>query len=84
MKYTRLRNFLGLLSGEVSRSRNVFQHGVGWFTNLRGNIVIARGTRGDDGVFEVVVKDNRAEWRNKLNQLTSNAEYDLIVKQVSK
>lgn len=80
MRFSWLRGYLGLHGNEVASSRNVFKCGIGWFPSFYGRIAIARGKRGDEGVFAVTVKDNITEWRNKLDTHTSNAEYDLIFK----
>jgi len=82
MRFARLREFLGLQGSEVATSRNVFKCGIGWFPSFYGRIAIARGKRGDEGVFAVTVKDNITEWRNRLDRHTSAAEYDLIFKRI--
>lgn len=86
MKYKMLRKFLGLREGEVSavdNSHYVFSCGIGYYYSI-GGLAITSGTRGSihNVAFTLTVKDRSGTWRKKLDEHTSHADYDLVVRKV--
>lgn len=81
MLYARLRKFIG--STRCGFAKSEFSCGVRYwrsFTDKNGlhSINIAHSTSLN---FRIMCRDNSERWREKLDRITSSADYDLIVTQ---
>ena len=81
MLYARLKKFIG--NARCGYASCEFSCGIKYwrsFTDKNGlhSINIAHSTSLN---FRIMCRDNSEQWREKLDRLTSSAEYDLIVNQ---
>lgn len=84
MKYNFLRRFCGTPDRySLPHGHNTFMSGIPYYEALGskglGMYCITLGTT-TVVLFNVVVRNNKEEWRKKLDKHTSSAEWDIIRK----
>lgn len=81
-RYKRLANFLSYNNRDSRIGHRISSqmNGVYYWASYDGDYYFTHGDLGSAVVFSVCTKDNSEGWRNKIDKMTSEAEWDIIHK----